>query len=156
MSCDVKALFHNVVEKLYDSIELQIRGTTVSFKQFTDSADILIDQVLEEVPITPMTDTVGIQFPEPHMIFDPKPKPLRCAANTLAGFRCRGEAYTPFTLCTTHWRYFRAHRTLPPGGATGPGAIHPDDVWDQTRRTSERDASTGYAAVAYANNTGLP
>ena len=128
MSCDVKALFHNVVEKLYDSNELQIRGATVSFKQFTDSADILIDQVLEEVPIAPPTDTVGMQFPEPHTIFYPEPMPTRCAANTLAGIRCRGEAYTPFTLRTTHWRYYRTHRTLPPGGATGPGTIHPDDV----------------------------
>ena len=76
-SSDVKALFRNVVEKLYDSIELQIRGPTVSFKQFTDSAGILIDQVLEEVPPVqnPVKGDVGMQFPEPHTIFIQNPCP---------------------------------------------------------------------------------
>ena len=70
-TADVKSLFANVVGKLYDSIELQLSGATVSFKQFTDSADILIDQVLEEVPPdeTPEKLTTGVQFPEPHTIF---------------------------------------------------------------------------------------
>ena len=77
LSCDVKSLFHNVVEKLCDSIVLQIRGTAVSFKQFTDSAGILIDQVLEEVPPVqnPVKGDVGMQFPEPHTIFIQNPCP---------------------------------------------------------------------------------
>ena len=114
-------------------MELQIRDTTLSFKQFTDSADILINQTLPQVPLdtyaTSPTTTVGVQFPAPRDIFLPKPLPGRCSANTLAGTRCRGECFAPFTLCSTHWRYFRAHRFLPPGGAPEPGMPHPDDVW---------------------------
>ena len=133
LKSDVVEHFSNVVEKLYDSVELQIRGTTLSSKQFTDSADILINQTLPQAPLdtyaTSPTTTVGVQFPAPRDIFLPKPLPGRCSANTLAGTRCRGECFAPFTLCSTHWRYFRAHRFLPPGGAPEPGMPHPDDVW---------------------------
>ena len=148
---DVHVLFHNVVEKLFDSIELQIRGTTLSYKQFTDSADILLDQVLAEVPLEPVvrpsTETIGLQFPAPCDIFHPKPQPVRCAANTLAGLRCRAESYSPFTLCATHWRYYRMHRFLPPGGAAEPGMAHPDDLWDRSNPYSTAAQPADYALI---------
>ena len=148
---DVKELFHNVMGKLYGSIELQIRGTTVSYKQFTDSADILIDQILNEVPMEtvprPPTESTGSQFPSPHDIFFPRPQPIRCSANTLSGVRCKGESYSPFTLRATHWRYYRAHRFLPPGGAAHPGMIHPDDLWDTTNPYSRATRDSEYAIL---------
>ena len=134
-----KNLFATVSDRLFDSIELQVRNTTLTYKQFSDSASILLDQTLQESPLTMMqpittlnttTNTVSTQFPFPHCIFEPKPSAGRCAANTLAGTRCRAESYLPFTLCTTHWRFYQRHRSLPPGGAQAPGNLHPSEVWN--------------------------
>ena len=110
---DAKALFRNVIDKLLDSIELQISGKTLTYTQFSESADILFGQVLSEVPLEPapqITQTSrAVQFPTPQIIFEPKPKPGRCAANTLAGLRCRG------------WGVFRRPPYAPPIGDTIKG-----------------------------------
>ena len=153
---DAQALFRNVLGKLYDIIELQIRGTTLSYKQFTDSADILIDQTLNEVPMEtvarPSTESTGCQFPAPHDIFPPMPQPIRCSANTLSGVRCRGESFPPFTLCVAHWRYYRSHRFLPPGGAAHPGVIHPGDLWDTSNPYSKAARASETAIIPAAPN----
>ena len=51
---DVKRLFRNAIDQLYDSIDLQIREATLSFKQFCDSAGILFSQALSEVHLHPI------------------------------------------------------------------------------------------------------
>ena len=120
----VKLLFRNVIDKLYDAIELQISDATLPYKQFCDSAGILFEQTLLEVHMEPIaaapSPSKATQFPGPHAIFTPRKKPSRCSANTLAGLRCRDGAFLPFTLCATQWRYFRRHRAFPLVGSLNP------------------------------------
>ena len=116
---DVKTLFLHVTEKLSDSFELPIRDTTLSYKQFCDSAEILLDQVMLETPLTPGKPIKALLPPNtlfPTVTLNQKPSAGRCSANALSGLRCRGESYLPFTLRTIHWRYFQKHGILPPGG----------------------------------------
>ena len=55
---------------------------------------------------------------------------VRCASNTLAtGNRCNRASFLPFTLCSVHFRYWKTHKFLPPGGASAPGIPHPTDLW---------------------------
>lgn len=136
---DVKTLFASVNDRLFDTIELQIRDATLPYKQFSDSASILMEQTLAESPLTlvgnpntTVSASVATQFPSPRCYFQPKPSAGRCAAKTLAAASCRAESFLPFTLRTAHWRSSQRHRLLYPGGGRGtktPGTLRPSEAW---------------------------
>ena len=78
------------------------------------------------VPPVP-APTAAPRGPELHPNFE---RAVRCASITLStGDRCARAAFHPYTLCSVHYRYFKVHNMLPPGGAVGPGRPHPQDAW---------------------------
>ena len=83
--------------------------------------------VARPAPVPPIT-------PPGPMLHPNFERAVRCAINTPAtGERCCRASFRPYTLCSCHYRYYKVHNRLPPGGAVAPGRPHHTDVWPAPR-----------------------
>ena len=147
----------NLTDTLYEEFVVPnpYRGhTMVSFREYRQFVETLIETYFDfalpsnlvhapqvqaaivnrvPTPVAPPAPVAPIVTPAPRL----RPNfenAVRCASNTLTtGERCARAAFRPYTLCAVHFRYFKVHNRLPPGGAVCPGRPHPTDVWPAHR-----------------------